>query len=348
MSDRRVVIIAGGTGQRFWPVSRPERPKQFLRLADPEKSLLQQAYERAERIAGKEHVSIQTTPGLITPTREELPELHGEQIDAEPAVRNTMGAIIWAMARIMASSGDEWRKLEIGILTADHRIAPMEMFLETVETAFQIASRDQTIVTIGIKPDRADTGYGYIETGAAIEGGFKVKRFREKPNRETAEGFINQGNFYWNSGMFFFTLDAFDRELAQAQPGMHEILHRIVQEMHSQNSGAAVAIFSELDSDPVDIALMERAKSVAVVPATFQWDDLGTWDSISRSLPRDTEGNVSIGRARFDDANECVIYNEESAVRVNLLGVDDLCVVVTGDEILVCPRDRSQDVKRLT
>jgi len=348
MSDRRIVIIAGGTGQRFWPVSRPERPKQFLKLADPERSLLQQSFERAQSIVGEANVFVQTTPGLTQATREELPHLQHEQVDAEPARRNTMGAVIWAVARLIAASGDGWRKVELGILTADHRIDPLSEFQRTVETAFKIAAREKALVTIGIPPDRADTGYGYIEVGDTIEGGHRVRRFREKPNRETAESFLDQGGFYWNSGMFFFTLDTFDRELAHAQPQMHEVLHRIVQEMLSQNSGAAVAVFSELQSDPIDIALMERAKSVAVVPSTFQWDDLGTWDSISRSLPRDGSANVAIGRARFDDSSECVVYNEESGVRVNLLGLEDVCVVVTGDEILVCPRERSQDVKRLT
>lgn len=348
MGNRKCVIMAGGSGQRFWPVSRPERPKQFLRLADPEKSLLQQAVERAEAIAGAGNFVVQTTPGLVIPSRRELPELSHEQVDSEPIQRNTMGAILWAVARLISQSEDNWRGIEMAVLTADHRIEPLDGFLKTVDDAFVMAREHKAIVTIGIEPSRPDTGFGYIEVGQEVSPGYMVKRFREKPNRDTAVGFLKQGGFLWNSGMFFWTLDTFDRSLEQADQSLHMALHRIVQALRADNHAEAVAIFSEIGNDPVDIALVEHSRSVAVVKAQFDWDDLGTWDSINRSLPSDDSENVGIGRLRAVESNGNVIYNEVDGMRVNLLGVEDMVMVVTEDEILLCPRDRSQDVRRLT
>lgn len=340
--------MAGGSGERFWPVSTPERPKQFLNLNSPETNLLQDAVARIEPLIDLGNVYIATGEHLVQPTRDALLALPARNVWAEPCKRNTAGCLVWAAANALATIPNAKDVVSMAVLTADHRIEPAQAFRETVAAALNLAESSGGLVTIGIKPTRPETGYGYIEVGTETAGGFTVERFREKPDLQTAELFLESGNFLWNSGMFFWTLRAFLDEMASAQPEMSVAIESIAGALAAGDHAQAVWIFETLPSLPIDIALMEKSDKVYVVPAQFEWDDLGAWDAIARTYPADENGNVGKGEVRWLDSQNCVAYIEKGEVRLNLLGLEDMVVVVSGNELVVCPKSRAQDVKKFT
>jgi mannose-1-phosphate guanylyltransferase len=343
---RLAVIMAGGAGERFWPVSRLSRPKQLLRLGRPDRSLLEEAVERAVPLVGKESIFISTGRAVEQPIRSSgaVPE---ENVLVEPDKRNTLGALCWVAAKMLAAHPDE--DLSLAVLTADHRIHPAEAFRECVETALDIAEREDALVTIGIRPDRPETGYGYIEVEKGLvegRGVYRVLSFREKPDLPTAKTFLEEGNYLWNSGMFFWTLRSFMRELEGAQPDAHRLTLGIVEALRAGNAEAAEREFSQLPNISVDFALMEKAKKVMVVASNFEWDDVGAWDALERTFATDASRNVAFGDAVLLDAQGCVVYNDSEAF-VSLMGVEDLLVVATADAFMVCRKGDAQRVREI-
>jgi mannose-1-phosphate guanylyltransferase len=248
----------------------------------------------------------------------------------------------------MAQHGERWDTLTVAVLTADHAISPDEAFRATVARAMGVAEETRALVTIGIPPTRPATEYGYIETGDAIgEGAWSARGFKEKPDSETASTFVASGRMLWNSGMFFWTLRAFMDELTVAQPAAAEVCERVAAMLAAGDEAGAAKAFAELPSISIDYALMEHASNVAVVGADFSWDDLGSWDALSRSLEGDAAGNVVQGEARLVESKGCVVYNDVPDQRVTVLGLEDVVVAVTDGEVLVCRKDRSQDVRGL-
>ncbi len=349
MSYRRVsVIMAGGAGERFWPVSTRTKPKQFLRLSSPDRSLITEAVDRAAALFGNEATYIVTGEHLVEATKEECPNLPEANVMAEPCKRNTAGCLVWAAAQLIASDPDGWSQTSVAVLTADHRIAPEAAFHDTVRRALETAERTGGLVTIGVRPDRPETGYGYIETGEPDGEASAVRRFREKPDLATAQGFLASGGFLWNAGMFFWTLPAFVAEMEQADPGYGAAVREIAGYLGSGREAEARAAFEALPSVSIDYALMEKARRVFVVEAGFEWDDLGSWDSLARSYPGDDAGNVNLGPTRVLEGAGNVVYNVGPGQEVCLLGVEGLVVVVTDGVVMVCPKERSQDVRRFS
>ncbi|HXH60691.1 MAG TPA: mannose-1-phosphate guanylyltransferase [Fimbriimonadaceae bacterium] len=337
MGNRRVaVVMAGGSGTRFWPVSTAQRPKQFLRLASPAQSLLAQSVGRIAPLVGDD-VFVSTSEALRDPTLEALPGWEPSHVLCEPCRRNTFGALVWTAANLSVQIGGD---ASMAVLTADHMISPDDRFLSTVEHALEIAERESALVTIGVKPTRAATEYGYIETGSPA-------KFVEKPDAKTAQEFLKSGRHLWNSGMFFWTMASFKSQLARHCPDASAVLEEVVAHLQSKKHDAAALAFERLPNISIDYALMERSDKVAVVEAEFDWDDLGSWDALSRALPRDNDGNVSMGEARIVDCSDNVVYNDKSGVRVNVLGMKNVVVVVSGDEVLVCDKSHAQDVRDL-
>lgn len=346
MNTRLAFIMAGGSGERFWPVSTKEHPKQFLKLASPDATLLEQSVARAASIVGIENTHIATNKILADKSKETCSNLSEHGVLAEPAKKNTAGCLVWVAANIIARFSDDWPQTTAAILTADQRIHPEENFVDTVNTAMTAAEEHGTIVTIGIRPDRPETGFGYIEVGENNGKSSSVKQFREKPDLETAQKYVDHGGFLWNSGMFFFTLPTFMAELEKAQPAMADITRRIAGHLSQGEQEQAEAVFNELEGISIDYAVMEKSDRVEVVEATFTWDDLGAWDSISRSYPLDETQNVALGHARLIESKDSVVYNTDDSQEVCLLGVDNLVVVVSNGKILVCPKGRAQEVKK--
>ena len=346
MNKRLAFIMAGGSGERFWPVSTKEHPKQFLKLASPDATLLEQSVNRAASVVGIENTHIATSKILADKSRFACPSLNKEGVLAEPAKKNTAGCLVWVTANLIARDPDGWPQTTAAILTADQRIHPEQNFVETVNQAMDAAEQNGTIVTIGIRPDRPETGFGYIEVGDPNGKAQSVKQFREKPDLDTAKQYVQHGGFLWNSGMFFFTVPTFMAELEAAQPEMADLTRKIAGHLAQNEIEQAEEVFNQLPSISVDYAVMEPSKRVDVVEATFTWDDLGAWDAISRSYPLDENQNVALGSARVLESEGTVVYNTDDEQEVCVLGAQDLVVVVSNGKILVSPKDRAQEVKK--
>lgn len=350
---RIAVIMAGGSGERFWPLSRLTRPKQLLNLASENQSLLSQTVHRLQPLIQLEDVYIATTPHLVTPSSEALPEIPARNVSAEPHKKNTAGCLVWTAANLLAQDENARANVSMAVLAADHRIGPDKNFRDTVDAALTVAEQRGGIVTIGITPSRAETGYGYIEVAqnSASVGSdsvqiLPVQQFREKPDAETAQKFLDSGNFFWNSGTFFWTLDTFLTELETAAPDLYDATYEIAELLRKGDQKAAEDRFSAIRSVSVDYALMEKATHVYVAQATFDWDDVGAWDSLDRSLPASASGNVERGDVLCLESSRNIVVNEVEGITVALLGLDDLVVVVTGDAVLICPKERAQDVRK--
>jgi len=361
MSDQTVaVIMAGGGGERFWPMSRRLRPKQLLRLSREEMTLLEEAVERISPIAPRERVLIATNELLRDPIKEAMPDFPPDNIVAEPMKRNTSGCLALAAAHAIAKFGGDPARITMAVLTADHMIGEDDRFLATAALAIEHAENESALVTVGIAPSRPETGYGYIEVedlkSPAIErdgiGVYRVVRFAEKPDLQTAERFIRTGRFFWNSGMFFWRVSTFLSGLDSAMPSLSESVREIAQALDrgGRNSDEIIRqAFYRMDDISIDYGLLEKADNVFVARADFTWDDLGAWPALSRTRSADGAGNITWGGSILLDCRDCVVVNEpgDSRMAVGVIGMSDVVVVATEDGFLVCPRDRAQDVKEV-
>ncbi len=349
MANRYAVVMAGGSGERFWPLSTPERPKQLLRLTHPDQTMLEEAVRRIEPLVGSDRVFVATSSTIYEAVRA-TSVVPGDRLLSEPARRDTLGAIAWIVANLIArGEGDA----TVAILTSDHKIGAPERFRRTVDAALNLAELRPGIVVIGVPPTRPESGYGYIESDAdsIVRMGDRIahpiQSFREKPSRETAEEFVRQGRFLWNSGMFFFSIPSFMEELELTQPGPAETVREIAACLERQDLAAARVAFERLPRLSIDYAVMERARHAFVVAADFPWDDVGAWDALDRTFIPDWAGNVVIGPATMVDAWNNVVYNDRPDVRVGVLGVHGLVVVNTDRGVLVCPKGLAQRVREV-
>jgi mannose-1-phosphate guanylyltransferase len=342
---RIALIIAGGSGERFWPLSSKNRPKQLLRITDSGLVMLEETVNRVEEIFGIENVFIITSESLIEPIREVIPEL-GAHLIAEPEKRNTAGAVVWGMGVVAGLLDDT--DLTFAVFPSDHLIRPKEEFHRTILEGLDFAEREGKLVTVGMQPTRPETGYGYIERGKAAKGKcHEVAKFIEKPNLETAEKLLKSNKVFWNTGIFFWTLQTFLQELSTASPVHEGAFREIMGAVKQGRTVVAEIAFRELPNISVDHGVLEKSPNVGVVEANYEWDDIGAWDALERILGSDGNGNSIHGQAFALDSTGCVIHNTNPDQMIKLLGVKDLVVVATPNAILVCPKDQAQEVKRL-
>lgn len=338
---RVAVIMAGGSGERFWPLSRRLKPKQLLRLTDPNRNMLEEAVERVAELVGRENVYIATAAHLEEPIREAriVPD---QNVLAEPDKRNTLGCLAW-VAAFFASTGEP---VSMAILTADHLILEPEQFRSTLATAFDHAEETGDLVTLGISPSRPETGYGYIEAGEEVgtKGLKRVHCFKEKPELEIAKQYVASGLYYWNSGMFIWTLAGFLRELEASVPVAFDLTRQMAAE---QDYETRCGLFQRLPNLSVDYAVMEKAKQVAVLRATFPWDDVGSFDSLFRTMPRDEDGNVTIGQVTQMGCKNCILYNDSPGSVLTAFGQTSQIVIKTQDATIVVPVEEAQAVKQI-
>jgi mannose-1-phosphate guanylyltransferase len=340
------LILAGGSGERFWPLSRRNRPKQLLRLVS-KRTLLEETVDRLEDFIPSDHILILTNVEQEKSVRELLKKFPKENIIAEPAKRDTAAAVALGTGWIAARDHDA----TMVVLPADHVITDRAAFQETIKTAAAAAEENDALVTIGIKPTWACPGFGYIEQGKEMklrDGGKiavnRVIRFREKPNVDLAESFLRKGNFRWNAGMFVWSvptvLSEFNRHAA-------ELAHFISQVRSSKNLEKILADqFPKLPRISFDYAIMEKAERVLVVEASFDWDDVGGWQAVARYFKKDEQGNAANASITALNASNNIIFNDgETAIA--LLGVHNLIVVRTGDAILICDRHDAEKIKNL-
>ncbi|MBT4482979.1 MAG: NTP transferase domain-containing protein [Candidatus Latescibacteria bacterium] len=355
ISRQFAVIMAGGSGERFWPLSRRSRPKQLLSLADGKKTLLEQVVANISPHIPVKQVFLATGDFIAEAIRETHSDIPPENILTEPFKRNTAGCLVFTAAHLLARYGGDGSDITMAVFPADHHIGNPEKFGTVIKAALAVAEKESALVTVGITPNRPETGYGYLETAATPLSGsgsipvFPVLRFCEKPDLKTAKEYIATDRFFWNSGLFFWRLSVFIEELDRVAPEMCMSLKNMAEALGNNDRHKAMAIFKKLDNISIDYALMEKSKSVLAVSGDFGWDDVGAWDALERTFPGDEEGNVTVGEPILVDTRNSIVYNESGAedMAVAVIGIEGLAVIVSDDGVLVVPKDRAQDVRKV-
>ena len=340
------VVMAGGSGTRFWPVSRKALPKQFLSLFG-DSSLIQQAVARCTPLTSNDRVWVVTGAAHAIETGRQLPELSAEHILIEPCGRNTAPCIGLAAACLVADDPDA----VMLVTPADHVITPEAEFLAAVERASAtLDQHPEKLCLFGIIPDWPATGYGYIERGDAladIAGVFDVVRFREKPDLATAEQFLAAGNFLWNSGIFVWRADTILKLLSELQPELFSVLSRIRETIGTPEFASTLEReFPKMPSISIDYAVLEASKDVCVLAAPFVWDDVGSWSALSRLHPHDENGNTVLGRHCGIATRDCTIYSSGDHV-ITTIGLEGCVVVHTESATMVAQLDDEAQVKEL-
>jgi mannose-1-phosphate guanylyltransferase len=333
------VILAGGVGSRFWPVSTPARPKQLLPLAS-DQPLIRDTVERILPLVPAERLRILTGAHLAGPILAALPELGEEHLLLEPRAAGTAPVLAWAAAEMERIDPDA----VMVSLHSDHVIAPPERFRALIARAAELAAAHGRLFTIGAVPTRPETGYGYIRTGGALDDdgaadpGYAVAEFVEKPDAATAAGYVASGEYLWNTGLFVWRAGTLLDEIQRVSPE----LTRLVPLLREGRSDEFFALAPTLS---IDNAVLERSGRVGVMRATFDWDDVGSWDALRRTRPMDADGNVVIGDGHAVDSRGVTVYADDGPVVA--FGVEDLVIVRTGGVTFVTHRDRTPELKRL-
>ncbi|SEM20567.1 mannose-1-phosphate guanylyltransferase [bacterium A37T11] len=347
MNNYFAVIMAGGIGSRFWPVSRTAYPKQFLDILGTGRTLIQSTYHRFLQIIPKENIFIVTNELYVDLLKEQLPEIPDNCILAEPVMRNTAPCIAYACHKLKNLNPDA----TIVVAPADHLILDTPTFLKDISHALEVASKHPFLITLGIKPSRPDTGYGYIQFNEkTIEGEFKeVKTFTEKPDLELAKTFIRSGDFLWNAGIFIWSANAILDAFAQLQPEMNEVFLEGSAAFNTPEELKFIAsAFVRSPNISIDFAIMEKADNVYVLPSDFGWSDLGTWSSVYELAEKDYLGNAVIpsDNVIIYDSSNCMVNVPDDKL-VILQGLRDYIVVESNNTLLICPRNQEQDVKKI-
>jgi mannose-1-phosphate guanylyltransferase len=343
-NNKYVAIMAGGIGSRFWPVSRTNYPKQFLDILGTGKTLIQWTYERFAAFIPNENIFIVTSNEYKELVAEQLPLLPIKNILCEPSRKNTAPCIAYISYKLMQKDPNAC----LICAPADHIILDQPTFQKVALEAFDFAANIKSIVTIGIKPNHPNTGYGYIQYDsiAAANDVYKVKTFTEKPNLELAKTFLESGDFLWNGGLFVYQVKNIITSFEQHLPEIHELF---VAEMQHFNTDAEQQtinkIYPQCTSVSIDNGIMEKADNVYVIPADFGWSDLGTWNSAYDNLEKDYYGNAVTGNnVVVIDAKNCMVHAPKNKLHV-LQGLDDFIVIDTHDALLICKKENEQQIK---
>jgi mannose-1-phosphate guanylyltransferase/mannose-6-phosphate isomerase len=343
------VIMAGGSGTRFWPLSRETMPKQLLKIGG-EDTLIRETVSRVLPLVRMEDIFIVTNQGLADSIGNQLSTKFNRSWDGnvilEPEAKNTAPAL--GLAALHLERLDP--EAVMIVLAADHSIRKTDEFLNVLRKAGEAALHCY-LVTLGIKPDRPETGYGYIKSGekckeAGIDGVCKVEAFVEKPDVDTAKGYLKKGGYYWNSGMFVWKVSALLGEIAKCHPALHQGLEEIRMSIGTEKEAEVIkAVFKELDPISIDYAVMEKTNRAAVIPADIGWSDVGSWTALDEVSDRDAAGNVITGNVIDIGSRDSIIYAEKRLVAT--IGLKNAVVVDTPDATLVCSKERAQDVKKI-
>ena len=340
------VIMAGGRGERFWPKSRRSNPKQLLDIFTGTPLIVETVNRVAPKIPLK-NIYVITDQAIAQRIHTIIPNLKKENVIAEPMGKNTAAAVGVMSAYLKKKYGNPTQL----VLSADHLIPDKRLFMKHVHAAVEIAEKEKALVTFGIKPTYPETGYGYVKAGKLIRkiGSIPVYRldtFLEKPDLKKAKRFIQNLKFSWNSGMFCWTTNAILSAIEEYMPSLNKSLHQIAPAMEQgQWPWILNKIYPSFDSIPIDKGVMEKVKNAAVVQSSFDWCDIGSWVTMDKIKKRDKSGNVQSGDIIAIDTQNCVMVSEKPLIAT--VGISDLIIVATGDVILVCPKEKAQEVKKI-
>jgi len=340
------VILAGGRGERFWPLSTSKRPKQLLSLVG-EKALLAQAVDRLDGLIPHERVLVVTNQDLVVATRKAAPYLPPENIVGEPVGRDTAPAVAISAALVKARDPHG----VFCILTADHIIGNLEIYRTTLRDSLEIAARENVLITIGIHPTEPATGYGYIQTGDHYHFDGKTsfrraKRFVEKPDVATAESYVASGEYAWNSGMFIWSVQSIELALLKYRPAIGAMIQTISEGAKNGKLTETLSrIFTSIEKISIDYAVMEKADNIIVAKGVFAWDDVGSWTALENHFPKDDHNNTLIGQCETIEASGNIVFSKDRLT--TLIGMSDTIVVQSEGVTLICPKDRAQDIKQM-
>jgi mannose-1-phosphate guanylyltransferase len=341
------IIMAGGIGSRFWPISRTSYPKQFIDILGTGKTLIQNTYDRFLKICPKENIFVVTNESYTGLVKEQLPDMEDQQILTEPVMRNTAPCVAYGCFKIETMNPDA----AIVVAPSDHLILNEAAFVTAIEKSLKTATEQNCLITLGIKPSRPDTGYGYIQyTDQTLNDDFhKVKTFTEKPTVDIARTFIQSGDFLWNAGIFVWSGKAIVEAFNNYLPEMHEIFAEARSVYNSDEEKSFVhKIYQRCINISIDYGIMEKASNVYVLPSEFGWSDLGTWASIYQLAEKDYVGNAVIpsDKVIMYDSSNCMV-NVPGEKLVILQGLHDFIVVESNNSLLICPRDQEQNIKQV-
>lgn len=339
------VIMAGGIGTRFWPLSTSKLPKQYHDMLGTGSTLIQQTFNRFENLIPSKNILIATNKKYESLVKKQLPEITTKQLLLEPAMRNTAPCILYSAFKIYNKNPD-------GIMIiapSDHWIDNEKEFLKNIETSFDFCAKNNALMTLGIKPSSPNTGYGYIQHGNSKNEIKKVLNFTEKPTIETAIQFIEEGNYLWNAGIFIWSvksiLNAFETHL----PKMHTLFSEGKNSYNTASENTFIKKnYSSSENISIDFGIMEKASDVFVLPVEFGWNDLGTWRSLHHKLEKDKNQNATIGGSVIYRNSENNMVRTQTGKRVVIQGLKDFIVVEKDDVLLICPKSEEQEIKQLT
>ena len=341
MRNNHVVIMAGGVGSRFWPLSTPEYPKQFIDILGCGRTLIQLTVDRFKGIAPMTNFWVVTNAAYVDIVKQQLPDMPESHILAEPAARNTAPCIAWACWSIKK----EDPQANVVVTPADAVVMNTEEFRRVIKNALAFTDGNNAIVTIGIKPSRPETGYGYVEASDAVSCEIcKVNAFKEKPDYNTAERYVKAGNYLWNAGIFVWNIDSITQSIVQYKPNIAADMDKIAL------TGDVKGIFPQCEKISIDFAVMEPAAADGKVhthPADFGWSDLGNWASLHDKLTKDPNGNGAVGNVKLFECSNCVVHTED-ARKVVLQGLDGYIVSEKNGQILVCKRSEEQRIREFS
>ena len=346
-NSKYAVIMAGGSGTRFWPWSRENTPKQLLKIVC-ERSMLQHAIDRITPAFKPENILIITNKLHKEQIQKHVPQIPISNIVAEPIGRDTAPCIGLAATIIQKISPNSI----MVVMTADHIIEPANRFIKVIETAVNVVSKNNSLLTVGIKPTELSISYGYIHRGNQVlkENNFmvyEVKSFKEKPDKTTAQNFINTGEYYWNSGIFVWQTSKILECLSQYTPKLALGLERIGIALGTKSEWTTMEKeYQNFEKISIDYAVMEKAKDIIVIEADFKWDDIGSWYAIERWNKKDSLGNTILGIHHGTDTHSCIIVNNEQHL-ITTIGISDLIIVHTKDATLICNKQSAEQVKKL-
>jgi len=339
-----VIIMAGGVGERFWPVSRLDSPKQFLKLYG-DKTLLGYSFDRAKKIVSKDRIFIVTTSDFTDKVKEILPELSEENIISEPVGRNTAPCLGYSVALLLERGGDEI----ISVLPADHIILNEDGFIKEIFNAFDFLSKKEGIITFGIKPKRPETGYGYILKDEKPLPDFPYKiynaiKFVEKPNLSKAQEYVRSGRYLWNSGMFVFKASFFMEKFKACLPQIYEGITTVL--LKTKDSNEFRKTYENFPKISIDYGVMENIKEIYTLEVDIGWDDLGNWLSFENAFDKDENGNIKInGDFLCMDTKNSIIYSDDALIAT--MGVKDLVIAKCRNAVLVCHKDKVPELRSL-